>query len=74
MVFLIVVLIYYLAHAFWKFIVIIIRIVVVVIESTLDQVYTYGLDTGYYITQLLVAMIALGFLKVQTKKPNTCFW
>ena len=62
MVFLIIVSIDYLAYIFFRSVLLTSRIVIV--EEDIHQIYTYGLSTGYFTTQLLVAKIVLAFLSV----------
>lgn len=73
MTLLIVVLVCYLANIFWESILSTIRIVIIVIEGDVEQIYPCSWSTGYCIIRLSVTTIALGFLKVLTKKLGAHF-
>lgn len=72
MVFLIIVLTHYLIHIFWKF-VLTITWIVVIIRSCVNQVYIYGRAFNYYIIWLLIILIILDFIRVLTRKFSACF-
>lgn len=72
--FLIIIPAYYLTYIFLKLVLTIIRIIVVIIENSINQVYTYNCNTNYCTTQPLVIAMASTSLKIPTKKLDTYSW
>lgn len=62
----------YLAQVFLRFVLSTIRIVVV--GDSIYQIYTRGQNTTYCMTRPLIAMIALHFLKILTKRLCGYCW
>lgn len=68
--FLIAVPVHYLAHVFWKPVLIANKIIV---KSEVDQVYTNGQGTNCCLTRPLISIIASSFLNISTKRLGVCF-